>query len=403
MKYTYFSFLFLFFLSFTGFTQPNYFIYFQTENRQQFYVKLGSKMFNSSSAGYLIVPKLKEGDYTITYGFPKNEWPEKKVTFKVNKDAGYILKNFEEKGWGLFNLQSFEIIRPGDDVTNINKPENVSKDDAFSNMIATVVNDSTIRQKDIVVEKVKEIPVSETADSTQMLNTLKEKNAGADLEEKVIPAETSTIAFATDSKISRSLLQNNHDGIEMIYTDEANDKKDTIRIFMPVKLSNEGKEVEERKEVNEVEVTGISNQTDSNKTVPSPSQDEPVIEQQTADTTKYVFIEDKKDSVSAKSPAINSNCNGYANEEDFLKLRKKMAAENKDEEMIKVAKKSFKSKCFTTEYIKNLSALFLSDDSKYNFFDASYPFVSDSGLFYTLESLLSDAYYVNRFKAMIHH
>ncbi len=53
-------------------------MYFQTENKQQFYVKLGSKIFSSSSAGYLIVAKLKEGDYTITYGFPKNEWPEKK-------------------------------------------------------------------------------------------------------------------------------------------------------------------------------------------------------------------------------------------------------------------------------------------------------------------------------------
>ncbi len=80
-----------------------------------------------------------------------------------------------------------------------------------------------------------------------------------------------------------------------------------------------------------------------------------------------------------------------------------MAAENSNEDMIKVAKKSFKSKCFTTDYIKNLSALFLNDDAKYNFFDAAYPFVSDSGFFYTLENLLSDAYYINRFKAMIHH
>ncbi len=71
--------------------------------------------------------------------------------------------------------------------------------------------------------------------------------------------------------------------------------------------------------------------------------------------------------------------------------------------MIKVAKKFFRSKCFTTDYIKNLSGLFLTDDGKYNFFDAAYPFVSDSGNFYMLEALLSDTYYINRFKAMIHH
>jgi hypothetical protein len=121
------------------------------------------------------------------------------------------------------------------------------------------------------------------------------------------------------------------------------------------------------------------------------------------DTTKYIFIEDKKESGLEKSTIKNSNCADYAGEEDFLKLRKKMAAENKNEDMIKVAKKMFRSKCFTTDHIKNLSGLFLNDDGKYNFFDAAYPFVSDSGSFYTLEALLSDTYYINRFKAMIHN
>ena len=65
-------------------------------------------------------------------------------------------------------------------------------------------------------------------------------------------------------------------------------------------------------------------------------------------------------------------------------------------------KKIFKIKCFSTGYIKNLSTLFLNDQGKYNFFDAAYPYVSDTGIFSTLENQLSDAYYIKRFKAMIH-
>lgn len=79
-----------------------------------------------------------------------------------------------------------------------------------------------------------------------------------------------------------------------------------------------------------------------------------------------------------------------------------MVAENSDEDMIKAARKIFKTKCFTTEQIKNLSLLFLKDESKYMFFDIAYPFVSDSDVYSTLEKQLSDAYYITRFRAMIH-
>ena len=79
-----------------------------------------------------------------------------------------------------------------------------------------------------------------------------------------------------------------------------------------------------------------------------------------------------------------------------------MVAENNDENMIKVAKKYFKTKCFTTDQIKNLSVLFLKDEGKYMFFDAAYPFASDSNSYPVLETQLSDNYYITRFRAMIH-
>ena len=105
----------------------------------------------------------------------------------------------------------------------------------------------------------------------------------------------------------------------------------------------------------------------------------------------------------AKSPMVNSDCTSFASDEDFLKLRKKMAAADNLDNMITTAKKTFKVKCFSTEQIKNLSVLFLKDADKYGFFDAAYPFVSDSHNYQLLQSQITDAYYTERFKVMIRH
>ncbi|MDE3184968.1 MAG: DUF4476 domain-containing protein [Bacteroidota bacterium] len=101
------------------------------------------------------------------------------------------------------------------------------------------------------------------------------------------------------------------------------------------------------------------------------------------------------------SSKVNSDCKSFADNEDFLRLRKKMASESSKEGMIKVAEKYFRSKCYSTEQIKDLSYLFLTDEGKYMFFDAAYAHTSDSDQYSELESQLKDPYYQNRFKAMI--
>ncbi|RYD69778.1 MAG: DUF4476 domain-containing protein, partial [Sphingobacteriales bacterium] len=68
---------------------------------------------------------------------------------------------------------------------------------------------------------------------------------------------------------------------------------------------------------------------------------------------------------------------------------------------ITAIKKLFKQKCYSTAQVKNLSVLFLKDESKYKFFDAVYPFVYDSREFKQLESQLTDEYYISRFRSMI--
>jgi hypothetical protein len=165
----------------------------------------------------------------------------------------------------------------------------------------------------------------------------------------------------------------------LVYIDDyGKGVKDTIRILIP----NPKQAVDEVKQ--------------------EPKQDKkiPVI---IADTTSKAV---KNVTPETNEPATNKatkkeNCLAIATENDFLKVRKNMAAVTGDDDMVDAAKKYFKTKCFTTVQVKNLSALFLNDAGKYKFFDAAYNHVLDMENFGSLQSELKDDYYINRFKAML--
>ena len=80
-----------------------------------------------------------------------------------------------------------------------------------------------------------------------------------------------------------------------------------------------------------------------------------------------------------------------------------MATEKIETGMRTLAAKQFASICFTTEQIKYLGVLFITEEERYKFYVAAYPYVSDAANFGMLESQLADSYYINRFKAMLNH
>jgi Domain of unknown function (DUF4476) len=398
MKMIYFV-LALFFFPLFSRAQQDHFVYLQTENSVPFYIKAENKIMRSSSAGYLIISKLKDGDYKMIIGSPKNEWPEQLVSYKVDKkDAGYIIKNFGDKGLGLFNLQNHNVVMAESVIANKNKQVSQNNDDAFSNMLADVVNDSTIKQKDVAIEPTPEKAVVKEEEK-ELKEEVKEKNT--EIVEQPKQAEIKTTdqagtAVLTGSVIKRQLRKKRKDGIELVYVDEYENKKDTIRIFIPADKSEDVKKEDTVVQKN----SEITVSADTVHLIPVEPQKQVVTDQKPP--PQPVFIDESKNEKTS-SPGINSDCKAYATEEDFFKLRKKMAAEKNDESMVNVAKKIFKSKCFSTDQIKNLSNLFLNDEGRYSFFDTAYPYLSDSATFSTLESQLSDPYYITRFKAMIRH
>lgn len=420
MKYIQrFLFIICLVISFNVQAQQNHFIYIQADGKQPFYVKLDKKIYSSSASGYLILSKLKAGGYDLMIGFPQNEWPEQSIQCKVDdNDQGYLLKNFGDKGWGFFDLQSLNILM-ATNTKAIKKPDTLAevKTDAFSNMLSEVVNDPTIKQKEPVKEEVKKtIPDQPKVAPVVFVEPAKEKVVdtarAAAIEIKTAAATTIDEPSENRNTIVKKMSTRTDLGTEGIYIDSADGRKDTISVF----IADEKAMPDSSVAMNTLETNAIPfAKTEELKT--EVAKEAVVAQEGKKKDDKFIDItvteqgkadkENKPDSVvlqsTAKVAIVNSDCKEIASEEDFLKLRKKMAAAHNEEMMIITAKKAFKSRCFLTEQIKNLGNLFLKDEKRYGFFDAAYPFVSDSQNFTILESQLTDGYYINRFKVMIRH
>jgi len=170
----------------------------------------------------------------------------------------------------------------------------------------------------------------------------------------------------TKSKVVRKSESSTTDGFGLTYIDTyADGKQDTISLVIPndysVKLAD----------------------SKPSEAPATESKSEPILAKE---TTKAI---------------MKNTCKSTATDDDFFKLRKKMAAQKSDNGMIQEAAKIFKTKCFTTSQLKNLATLFIGDGGKYQFFDAAYSHVSDIENFSSLETELKDEYFLNRFKAML--
>jgi len=278
------------------------------------------------------------------------------------------------------------------------------------------------------------------------------------------PADSSN-SIAGDVPVSKILSKKDENGLQLVYADRNGDDHDTVRVFIPsnhdsaskptnnnnVDFAQNNKPGQTTPDTAQLTITPTVIEPEKESTgfvlrkdtISAAADSESVSKPQTAPEQVF-YIGPEKKADKEKSPdekkglfsglstsgnseketagtekkpvskievlpkvvtssTVNSDCKSFADNEDFLRLRKKMASEDDKENMIKVALKSFRSKCFSTAQIKDLSYLFLTDEGKYMFFDAAYAHTSDSDQYSTLESQLKDPYYKSRFEAMIRH
>jgi hypothetical protein len=423
----------------TASSQKVYFVYIQTESEQPFFVKMNEKVNSSTASGYIILSKLLDSTYSFNVGFPQNKWPEQNFSISVGKkDHGYLLKNFGEKGWGLFDLQTLAVQMSSNNKTSLIEKPKVENNDVspFTEILSKAADDPSLKEKpaqevakkeepkievkEVVIAKpveaveqpiakkeepkveIKEVVVAKPAETIEQ-PIIKKEEPKAEIKEVVIAKpveaidqpvaqseETKTIIVEPykTSQVKKWSESSTTEGFGLVFIDDyENGIRDTIRLVIP----NPKPVVNMAKEEPKEEKKFIDINTETAK-----KEELPVVTENKIAEAKQVFTE-----TAVEKAAPKNNCNELASESDFFKLRKKMAAEENDDNMISEARKIFKIKCFTSAQLKNLSTLFLNDEGKYKFFDVAYKYVSDAEAFTTLQSELKDEYYASRFKAML--
>ena len=502
--------VFLFFSS-TAIAQREYFVYLQTDNQKPFYVILNKKNYSSSAVGYLILSKLTDGVYPVKIGFAGDG---KALDFDIvvkTGDQGFLIKDFDEKGWGLFNMQTLAVQNAGaekkkrDDALAVEMEKNRQiqekmQADSLANlaielaqkkaadsirvvqvqMLQKKAEDSLLAEKNAAalkqrIDSINAISVQNNNSSKTIPDSLSSKTVVTKSEESTKTDTEKLVANTNDSKkntmkviavipmitgFSDTLIVtdvkpdsfkivkivptkigelNTDSGTTLIYKDGY----DTLKLLLPAPPTNNIKATPTQNDTikTTVEIPSALAAENLKKANAAPPQ---FLEMEMGSDSTSKWIETKKDSVILKpeiekkgseieiipgdknkktvgltsnnpytkiivptasdtsAVANNSNCKTLADDKDFFALRKKMTTiENDVDAMISSAKKEFKSKCYTSIQIKNLCVLFLNDADKYAFLDAAYPYVQDPGNYITLSNLLTESYYINRFKAML--
>jgi hypothetical protein len=481
-------------LMFAAKAQRVYFIYLQSENAAPFFVKMGDKVYSSTSSGYVILSNLKDSTYNFSVGFTGEKATEKRFAVPISQgDRGFLIKNFEE-GLALFDLQSLGVIR----ATALNEASGnvqiIAKTDPFTRLLSEAADDASLLTTTVAIKaetpKKEEKKAPDTAvkpdvaleqkdesktDAIAAVDSLAVKTAPekaavetaktTETLPKVEPAKDSAVAAApvkkdevkaeetkpevakedvrkdtaavmavqpaqpadkneqpqTDkeepapyfkrSVITKRSESSTTDGFGMVYLDNQDGVVDTIRLLIPNPKKPFAEEVAQTPETVQ-KLEGVVNADVQAKAEETTKTEDPKM----GETSKAVAEKSaekqtlkgltaglfKSPKAAAPAPQVeNTSCQALATEKDFLKVRKNMAAETNDEAMIDEAKVFFRTKCFTTEQIKNLSSLFLTSAAKYQFFDAAYQHVTDPSQFPSLQSEIKDSYYLKRFQALI--
>ncbi|MBL7727713.1 MAG: hypothetical protein JNM68_08510, partial [Dinghuibacter sp.] len=391
------------------YAQQVYFIYLQAENRKPFYARMNNKVYSSNSSGYLLLPKLQNGGYRLAIGFPGQNKTEEEFLFTVNgADQGFDLKEHNNGAHYLFNLLNYKMEYP------VTADAGTGKDTAsagnFGDLLAEAVKDPSVKQIEPVkkepsvktdkpveppVAKKKEelsapedtlkqvvAPVQKTETPPVQNNPVQEvkkeepATPGKVIEEPVktnLPAKepAETIPQKVTGEVVVVFRKPGKDGADLVFADHTNGQRDTVRIFLP-RLADDTLTAVPPKPVPEAipekapEPVKEMPKTEPVKEVAPPKKDSPFLDIEVKnpnkettpvapDTLKQevkpVPVAPDSGTASGKLVMRNTDCKKIAGDEDFVKLRKKMAGETSDEAMIAAAIKTFKTRCFTTEQV----------------------------------------------------
>jgi hypothetical protein len=358
----------------------------------------------------------------------------------ITSDKGFMIKNMGDKGWGLFDLQlatmQYAITGQKSDIRAASKIyADTAVNDAFGNMLSEVTRDTTVKY--VAVKKPE--PAKDTTNpimpvivkpdlalkraaaeiSLPANPSLEKKNAGREviLYQKNSSVDSDTYIFlvplgkgwdTVHAEVQRSeerlgAIGDRPNIISMedaLLTSEKAGKKEsaTIQSGNANKRNEAVASEEKRIEADEIKVQepamvtvygGAARPGNSELMVPMVSDS--VIVQKNASAVEGVV---------ASGVSGRADCRRIADEEAFIRLRKKMAGKRTEEQMIEEAVRVLKQTCFSTLQIGQLSGIFVTDEMRYRFFESVFPHVLDPQSFSSLQRLLQDPSYKKKFESL---
>lgn len=423
--------------------QEKYFVAIDAEDLQPFSVQMGDLQFASSEIGHLVIPQLIDSNYQLRINFPGRNLREQVFPITINsKDKGYLLRRQSGNNWILLNWQSRNQILSQtaglfDNMARLDT--NGVGSDAFARLMAAVVNDSAVlytpvpkpepvvrivapsqkspdstTEKVVVSAKRTDTSLVTLTEQPSVVSEKKTEQPLPDTSQRQVVARPEPESKKTEQPLAGRVLPDTAQRVEerlapvipeikslaekwtsttrelaYVVKDSAN-SIDTVRLVIDL--------------AGEITAdTGRISSPDSLVEVKMPVATGHAVWRPLpqADSVKAMTPTNDTAAVDKKQMLINSDCKNFATDLDMDKLRIKLLGESNLDERIQIARKTFRAKCFTTKQIRGLSELFVNDRTRYAFFDAAYPFVSDSYNFKTLIDLLSEEYFINRFKAMV--
>lgn len=353
-------------------SQQTHFIYIQSEDKQPFYIRFKEKIISSSESGYLIAPKLEQGQLSFTLGFPKNAWPSSSYSLEIeSKDLGFQLKKVDELTWALYNIQTSDLLSP----VEVNKVSNQiieTSTDEFTNILAEVSNTPSVKQKKINTENNSSTSANIDSSSIAKDNITIDSNVNEIIGVRV-PVQTKPVVIKEKkekkskirlepSNVKQDFSFLDSTGRSLTYTIKEGDTEDHVVVF----ISYEKPLVFPKAEPDSIMPVAI----------------EQIITPENTQTQVQQVI----------------RCSASAEEKDFIKLRRKMTQEDNEENMIEVAKKAYKDKCYSTDQVRYLAVLFINEDNRLAFIRMSVNYISDLSLFGTLQQLFNTEKNINSFK-----
>lgn len=179
MRYAFLIFICFIFLGSNGLQAQRTLLYLQNEGEQPFTAEIGGVQYASSLSGYLSIPGLAQGQYTLQVGFPGSNTEYVFPCTLGALPAGFFIKRAVDNTAVLFDMVSFDETR---------------------GMIASVWKEQQqVKQRQAARE------AKETARKTGV-------SAG----------------------IRKIYDRSSREGIDQVYVVNNGDKKDTIALFIPV-------------------------------------------------------------------------------------------------------------------------------------------------------------------------